>query len=228
MKQKILKMLNYIGCFVLVNGLIITAIFTFRNLHHYLQQKKYQEIQSEQCDVHTQEIKVLQEEISILKEEKAELTKEIEKVYTTIEEEIVNYTEVKNVLLLSDDDVNLLARLVKCEAGNDSFESKVAICVVVINRINSNLFQQNNLRDIIYAEGQFEPIEKGYVETATATDDCYFAVEYALSLTYNEINERYGTDLLYFRAATDIKEWGSNKEYAFTIGKTDFYYSEQR
>ena len=160
-----------------------------------------------------------------------ELSKQIESIYATVESEIQNHSELKNVLMLSEEDVNLLAKLVKCEAGNDTFESKVTVCVVVLNRINDNRFRQKTVKDVIYAEGQFQPVTDGYFEVATPTDDCYFAVEYALSLTYTEINERYGldeykgTDLLYFRAATEEKVW-SNKEYAFTIGKTDFYYAK--
>ena len=231
-KLKIMQVLSYVGMAFLIISLTATALVTFHYLHNYLKQKEYQELQSKQCDVHTEEIKLLQEEIEILKEEKAELSKEIEMVYSTVESEIQNHSELKNVLSLSEEDVNLLAKLVKCEAGNDTFESKVAVCVVVLNRINDNRFRQNTVKDVIYAGGQFQPVTDGYFEAAIPTDDCYFAVEYALSLTYTEINDRYGfdeykgTDLLYFKSTSDVKQWGSNKEYAFTIGKTDFYYAK--
>ena len=131
-------------------------------------------------------------------------------------------SELKDVLMLSEDEIELLARLVKCEAGNEPFETKVLVCVVVFNRMYDNNFK-NTLSDVIYSSGQFEPVEKGYIETTTPSVDCYFAVQSALTLTYNEINELYGTDLMFFRAATEEKVFGKNTTYAFTVGKTDFY-----
>lgn len=131
-------------------------------------------------------------------------------------------SELKDVLMLSEDEIELLARLVKCEAGNEPFETKVLVCVVVFNRMYDSNFK-NTLSDVIYSSGQFEPVEKGYIETTTPSVDCYFAVQSALTLTYNEINELYGTDLMFFRAATEEKTFGVNTTYAFTVGKTDFY-----
>ncbi len=131
-------------------------------------------------------------------------------------------SELKDVLMLSEDEIELLARLVKCEAGNEPFETKVLVCVVVFNRMYDSNFK-NTLSDVIYTPGQFEPVEKGYIDTTTPSVDCYFAVQSALTLTYNEINELYGTDLMFFRAATEEKTFGVNTAYAFTVGKTDFY-----
>lgn len=131
-------------------------------------------------------------------------------------------SELKDVLMLSEDEIELLARLVKCEAGNEPFETKVLVCVVVFNRMYDSNFK-NTLSDVIYSSGQFEPVEKGYIDTTTPSVDCYFAVQSALTLTYNEINELYGTDLMFFRAAKQEKVFGVNTTYAFTVGKTDFY-----
>ena len=154
-----------------------------------------------------------------------ELDKNVkELIVLTQEIKAENYkrSELKDVLMLSEDEIELLARLVKCEAGNEPFETKVLVCVVVFNRMYDSNFK-NTLSDVIYSSGQFEPVEKGYIETTIPSVDCYFAVQSALTLTYNEINELYGTDLMFFRAATQEKTFGVNTEYAFTVGKTDFY-----
>lgn len=188
------------------------------------EKKQHKEFDDFKIDF-SNEVSDLKSEVEVLKEENSVLVLEAEELYSLIqnlEEQNFQNTELKDVLMLSEDEINLLSRLVKCEAGNEPFECKVLVCVVVFNRMYDSHFK-NTLSDVIYSSGQFTPAETGSLETATTTDDTDFAVKMALSLTYNEINELYGTDLMFFRAATQEKTFGVNKEYAFTVGKTDFY-----
>lgn len=60
------------------------------------------------------------------------------------------------------DDV-LLAALVQCEAGNQSYEGKLAVAAVVMNRVRSGAYP-NTIGGVIYASGQFTPAGNGKVE----------------------------------------------------------------
>ena len=52
------------------------------------------------------------------------------------------------------DDLYLLARLVESEAGNESYETKMMIASVVMNRVTDSRFP-NTIREVIYQKGPF-------------------------------------------------------------------------
>lgn len=60
------------------------------------------------------------------------------------------------------DDI-LLGALVQCEAGNQSYEGKLAVAAVVMNRVRSSAYP-NTIAGVIYASGQFTPAGNGKVE----------------------------------------------------------------
>lgn len=53
------------------------------------------------------------------------------------------------------DDLYLLARLVESEAGNESYETKMMVASVVMNRVADSRFP-NSIKEVIYQKGQFE------------------------------------------------------------------------
>lgn len=57
-------------------------------------------------------------------------------------------------------DVMLLAALIQCEAGGESYEGQVAVGAVVVNRVRSASYP-NSLTGVIYASGQFSPAGNG-------------------------------------------------------------------
>ena len=57
------------------------------------------------------------------------------------------------------DDLYLLARLVESEAGNESYETKMMVASVVMNRVADSRFP-NSIREVIYQKGQFEVTER--------------------------------------------------------------------
>jgi len=65
----------------------------------------------------------------------------------------------------STSDVELLAALIYCEAGNQPYEGQVAVGAVVMNRISSSAFP-NTIRDVIYQAGQFTPAYSGALAAA--------------------------------------------------------------
>ena len=79
----------------------------------------------------------------------------------------------------SADEVDLLERLVECEAGAEPFEGKIAVANVIQNRIKSKEFP-NTIHDIIYQGIQFEPVVTGMIHNRTASADSKRAVKEAL------------------------------------------------
>lgn len=57
----------------------------------------------------------------------------------------------------------LLAALIQCEAGGESYEGQVAVGAVVMNRVRSAAYP-NSIHGVIYASGQFTPALSGKVD----------------------------------------------------------------
>lgn len=57
-------------------------------------------------------------------------------------------------------DLALLAALIECEAGGESYEGKLAVGSVVMNRVRSSRFP-NSVVEVIYQKGQFSPVASG-------------------------------------------------------------------
>lgn len=78
----------------------------------------------------------------------------------------------------------LLAALIQCEAGGESYEGQVAVGAVVMNRVRSGAYP-NSIHGVIYASGQFTPALNGKVnalyESGNIKSSCIQAAEEALS-----------------------------------------------
>ena len=81
------------------------------------------------------------------------------------------------------DEARLLAALIYCEAGNQSYEGKVAVGAVVMNRVKSSAYA-GTIPGVIYASGQFTPALNGTVDRVYAgniPDSCVQAAQAALA-----------------------------------------------
>ncbi|MDA8235010.1 MAG: LysM peptidoglycan-binding domain-containing protein [Clostridia bacterium] len=72
----------------------------------------------------------------------------------------------KEVMGFSEEEVNLLARLIHAEARGETLEGKIAVGAVVLNRLAHPDYPKN-LRDIIYQKNdwvyQFSPVQDGSI-----------------------------------------------------------------
>ena len=57
-------------------------------------------------------------------------------------------------------ELRLMASIINCEAGGESFQGQVAVGIVVMNRVKSDLFP-NSIKKVIYQKGQFSPVRNG-------------------------------------------------------------------
>lgn len=60
----------------------------------------------------------------------------------------------------SGSDAAMLAAIIQCEAGGESYEGKLAVGSVVLNRVRSSHFP-NTIAGVIYQGGQFSPVASG-------------------------------------------------------------------
>ena len=92
----------------------------------------------------------------------------------------VNYGEYTT----DADTTQLLAALVQCEAGCESYEGQLAVASVVMNRVRSGAYP-NSIHGVIYASGQFTPALNGKVhtvyESGRINPSCVKAAEEAIS-----------------------------------------------
>ena len=86
------------------------------------------------------------------------------------------------------DDVALMARVVMSEASIESYDCKVAIAEVIINRVMSDKFP-DTVQEVINQKKQFSTRDNGEVNA-----ECYAAVYEALQY------QRHPGDMYYFRA----------------------------
>lgn len=80
-------------------------------------------------------------------------------------------------------DLAMLAALVECEAGGESYDGQLAVASVVVNRVKSGAFP-NTVSGVIYQGGQFSPVASGrfaMVLAKGAAGSCTQAANAALS-----------------------------------------------
>lgn len=69
---------------------------------------------------------------------------------------------------VSSESVKLLSTLIYCEAGAESYNGKLAVGIVVMNRIRSSKFP-NSLNGVVYQSSQFGPVRNGSLRRALAS-----------------------------------------------------------
>ena len=120
----------------------------------------------------------------------------------------VNYGEYTT----DADTTLLLAALIQCEAGGESYEGQLAVGAVVMNRVRSAAYP-DTIHGVIYASGQFTPAQSGKVnrvlESGRISQSCIDAATEAISGVSNV------GDLTHFRR--------NNGREGLVIGNHVFY-----
>ncbi len=120
----------------------------------------------------------------------------------------------------SSEDLDLLARLITAEAQGESYDAKVAVGAVVMNRVKSNSFP-NSINDVIYqvinGYYQFTPVLNGWINKP-AQPDCIEAAKEVLN----------GTDptngALFFFESNITNTWLLSRPVSMTVDNMTFSY----
>lgn len=160
-----------------------------------------------QALAYEQKIKEQEENLTVLK---AKLAEEIRMAQLAAQSSWRDISEVS----FAEGDRYLLANLIYCEAGGESYSGQVAVGSVVMNRVLSSVYP-NTVTGVIYQSGQFSPVASGRLALALAdgkaTASCYKAADEVMSGTTNVGN------CVYFRTPVS----GITPKY--TIGGHIFY-----
>lgn len=116
-----------------------------------------------------------------LKEIKAREEKALEEKRKTDAERAKQIQNLGAVAVGTTDEM-LLAALIQCEAGGESFEGQLAVGAVVMNRVRSGGYP-NTIAGVIYAPGQFSPALCGAVERRVQKgikESCILAAQQAI------------------------------------------------
>ncbi len=110
----------------------------------------------------TEEIKAVEEAEAALKAKEAEEKAKVEASRTT------ETTLTNNGAVTGDvNDVMLLAALIQCESGYETYAGQVAVGTVVMNRLKMGNYG-STIYSVIYAKGQFGPAGSGKVASVYA------------------------------------------------------------
>lgn len=125
-----------------------------------------------------------------------------------------NKTEVGSAMDSTTDEVKLLACLIYSEAGSQSYEGKLAVANVVLNRVKSKKYP-NSISKVIYQKGQFSVAASGILSknlhkynnfNSSSQKACIKAATEALSGT-NNVGSR-----LYFNSYKAAVNQGHDKK----------------
>ncbi len=93
-------------------------------------------------------------------------------------------TANQGAVVVGGDDLRLLASLIHCEAGSETYNGKLAVGAVVMNRVRSGAYP-DTISGVIFASGQFTPALNGKVArvymSGQISDGCYEAAQAAIN-----------------------------------------------
>lgn len=93
-------------------------------------------------------------------------------------------TANQGAVVVGGDDLRLLASLIHCEAGSETYNGKLAVGAVVMNRVRSGAYP-DTISGVIFASGQFTPALNGKVArvymSGNISDGCYEAAQAAIN-----------------------------------------------
>ncbi|AKP78263.1 MULTISPECIES: cell wall hydrolase [Priestia] len=120
---------------------------------------------------------------------------------------------------VSAQDQDLLARLVEAEAKGEPYQGKVAVAIVVLNRVASPEFP-NSIHDVIYQQlgngvYQFSPVANGAINQP-ASEESKRAVSEALS------NPHENDALFFYNPKIAESQWVATQQVTAVIGNHVF------
>ena len=115
----------------------------------------------------------------------------------------------------TENNVNLLARLISAEARGEPYVGQVAVGAVVLNRVEHPSFP-NTISGVIYQSGAFTCVTDGQFQQPVA-ESAYRAARDALNGW-----DPSGGAIYYFNPATATSKWIWSRPLIVTIGKHRF------
>lgn len=120
---------------------------------------------------------------------------------------------------ISNEEKDLFARLVEAEAKGESYEGKVAVATVVLNRVDSPEFPNTVtevINEVVGKAYAFSPVQNGEINKP-ASDEAIRAVEEALTR-----QDRLNDSVYFYNPEIATDEWITTREVVKTVGNHVF------
>lgn len=114
----------------------------------------------------------------------------IEVKQKVIVEQTDDIIEEKEEKMPKIDSLDLLARVIECEAGNQGTMGKRLVCDVILNRYDSKRFP-NTISGVVYQRNQFECLIRSWFWTRKVPEENYEIID-------KELYERTQDEVLFF------------------------------
>lgn len=118
----------------------------------------------------------------------------------------------KEAVMTTASEADILAALIQCEAGGESYEGQLAVGSVVMNRVRCGGYP-NSISEVVYASGQFSPATSGKMNNlilnGNIKESCRVAAQEAINGNCNV------GDALHFRR--------SGSKDGYVIGRHVFW-----
>ena len=121
----------------------------------------------------------------------------------------------------SEEDYQVLLRIVQAEAGICDEKGKILVANVILNRVLSDEFP-DTIKQVVYQKSQFSPVSNGTINTCKVTRETIDCVNRALS------GEDYSEGALYFMyrkgSRANAVNWFDGKlTYLFSHERHEFF-----
>jgi N-acetylmuramoyl-L-alanine amidase len=121
---------------------------------------------------------------------------------------------------VSDEDYQILLRIVQAEAGGCDAKGKILVANVVMNRVHSKTFPET-VKSVVYQRSQFQPVSTGVIDSVKVSSETVACVDRALA------GEDYSEGALYFmnrKASGKLANWFDNRlTYLFAHDGHEFF-----
>ena len=111
-----------------------------------------------------------------------------------------------------DNDLYWLSRFIYAEAGDEDLDTQVALAQLVLNRVDSELYAEDNIYDVIFSKNQFDAVINGMIYM-TPDEQAEVAAKLALE----------GADLVGNATEFCVGTQESSLEFVIQIGSYRFY-----
>lgn len=177
------------------------------------------------------EITQKENEVTAQEEALAQIKDNIKELQQKLAEELAMSQAAANAewrdisqVTITEEDITMLANLIYCEARGESYDGKLAVASVVINRILSSKYP-DTMAGVIYQRGQFAPVtstRNSFVEAlaydkAANSSGCYEAAREAAAGITNVSN------CVYFQTIAYLEKVERLDVVRYVIGNHGFY-----
>ena len=170
------------------------------------------------------EVTAQEEQLATIKDNIAALQQKLaEEIRLSQEAANAEWRDISQVTI-TEEDITMLANLIYCEARGESYEGKLAVASVVINRILSSKYP-DTMAGVIYQKSQFAPVtstKNSFVEAlaydkAANSRGCYEAAREAAAGITNVSN------CVYFQTLAYLEKVERLHVVRYAIGNHGFY-----